>query len=186
MLSCLLGEVFSQNETLCIRKICSAKVYGGGLTEGQVYEDMREASLKPMTEENFSRPRREVNAEASKASNQVIETQRVIVQPALGQPPFNAPPIGTPGGGAAPSEDKYIANFAPQDSVPIAIYRPIDFMGEEKKCVLFSELTDFELLKKVMDEEIELGRILATPTVTFTEFDFKFETETSTFFLWTT
>ena len=61
------------------------------------------------------------------------------------------PQFGQPGGGAPPETDLYTAALAPEDSVPVAIFPPFsEQMTQPTKCVIFSELTDFEKDQKMI------------------------------------
>jgi len=52
---------------------------------------------------------------------------------------------GSPGGGARPEDNHYIAAMAPEDTTPVAIFPPFDRSPDyPTKCVIFSQLTDFE------------------------------------------
>ena len=65
--------------------------------------------------------------------------------PPPGVAPKDVPQIGTPGGGAHPSTDPYTADMAPDGTVPIAVFPPFaEYKKNPTKCVIFSELTDFE------------------------------------------
>ena len=69
----------------------------------------------------------------------------VIVMPPPGKAPEGYPQPGQPGGGALPETNPYIADMAPEGTVPIAIFPP--FVKDPlypARCVIFSELTDFE------------------------------------------
>ena len=65
--------------------------------------------------------------------------------PPPGVAPKDVPQIGYPGGGAHPSTDPYTAAMAPDGTVPIAVFPPFaEYKKNPTKCVIFSELTDFE------------------------------------------
>ena len=78
----------------------------------------------------------------------VLNPGKVIVMPPPGEFPAGYPQPGQPGGGARPETDPYIAAMAPDGTVPIAIYPPFQTKQDyPKKCVIFSQLTDFEDLE---------------------------------------
>lgn len=164
----LLGQVHGQNGTevrTCLRKTCTERLSEGGLPGNLVYEALRKASPNTRRTDptfgksgNRRRNKRESYSEPPATSyeqpRRIIEIRRVIVDPPPGQPPIGAPAVGSPGGGLPPDTDPYIANMAPEDTVPIAIFPPVD--GEQEfpsKCVVFSELTDFELMENELEEE---------------------------------
>jgi hypothetical protein len=65
--------------------------------------------------------------------------------PPPGVAPPDVPQVGYPGGGAHPSTDPYTAAMAPDGTVPIAVFPPFaEYKKTPTKCVVFSELTDFE------------------------------------------
>ncbi len=65
--------------------------------------------------------------------------------PPPGVAPSDAPQPGTPGGGGLPYTDPYAASLAPKGTVPIAVLPPFNKYKEyPTKCVIFSQLTDFE------------------------------------------
>ncbi len=74
--------------------------------------------------------------------------------PPPGQAPQKSPQPGQRGGGARPEDNPYIANMAPEGTVPVAIFPPFERSPlYPKKCVIFSELTDFE------DQQQDYGNI---------------------------
>jgi hypothetical protein len=83
--------------------------------------------------------------EATTRPPKVHNVGKVIVMPPPGEFPTGYPLPGQPGGGARPETNPYIAAMAPEGTVPIAIYPPFQTKQDyPKKCVIFSELTDFE------------------------------------------
>ena len=159
----------------------------GGLNGTEVYPAMNNADPSATRlDDNFSRIKREVYAESPANSYQdtdrIIETRRILVVPAPGKPPYGEPQVETPGGGHLPSTDPYIAAMAPKDTEPIAIFWPDDFKDEEvkkppRKCVIFSELTDFEVEQR--REETEKAVAPQVPlnqpsTINFETFVFPF------------
>lgn len=75
----------------------------------------------------------------------VYNPGKVIVMPPPGKVPPGYPEPGQYGGGAAPETNPYIADMAPDGTVPVAIYPPFEKQPlYPSKCVLFSELTDYE------------------------------------------
>ncbi len=117
---------------------------------------------------NFNRPRRQAsdynappavyeipsyNApppryEAPTQPPKVLNPGRVVVMPPPGKAPQGFPQPGQPGGGALPETNPYIANMAPDGTVPIAILPPFEKQPlYPTKCVIYSQLTDFEDLE---------------------------------------
>ena len=94
------------------------------------------------------RKRRAISYQNSyEAPNTVIDVGKVIVWPPPGVAPNDSPQPGQPGGGAPPETDPETAAFAPDGTVPIAVFPPFsEYQTNPKKCVIFSELTDFEKL----------------------------------------
>jgi hypothetical protein len=65
--------------------------------------------------------------------------------PPPGYAPRDAPQPGTPEGGGLPSSDQEAADLAPKGTVAIAVFPPFsEYKRNPTKCVIFSELTDFE------------------------------------------
>jgi hypothetical protein len=74
--------------------------------------------------------------------------------PPPGVAPSNALQPGTPGGGGLPYTDPYAASLAPSGTVPIAVFPPFNqYKRYPTKCVIFSELTDFEKESNGEDED---------------------------------
>jgi len=118
---------------------------------------------------NFNRPRRQVsdyNAppiryetpnynnppppsyEAPTEPPKILNPGRVVVMPPPGKAPPGFPQPGQAGGGALPETNPYIANMAPDGTVPIAIFPPFEKNPiYPTKCVIYSQLTDFEDLE---------------------------------------
>ena len=92
------------------------------------------------------RRRRDVSFKPSYESPYtVIDAGKVIVMPPLGVAPKDVPQFGQPGGGAPPETDPYTAAMAPEDTVPVAVFPPFsEYKKHPTKCVVFSELTDYE------------------------------------------
>ena len=107
----------------------------------------------PNTSPDISRPKRQagykgynVPAPSYEAPPTVYNTGKVIVMPPPGKVPQGFPQPGQYYGGALPEKDQYVADMAPEGTVPIAIYPPFENQPlYPSKCVVFSELTDFEL-----------------------------------------
>ena len=95
---------------------------------------------------NSIRKRRDASYQNSyEAPNNIIDVGKVIVLPPPGVAPKDVPQVGEPGGGAPPETDPYTANMAPEGTVPIAVFPPFEeYKKYPTKCVIFSELTDFE------------------------------------------
>lgn len=92
------------------------------------------------------RKRRDVSYQSSyDAPDNVIDVGKVIVMPPLGVAPNDVPQFGQPDGGAPPETDPYTASMAPEGTVPVAVFPPFsEYKKYPTKCVVFSELTDYE------------------------------------------
>jgi len=103
-------------------------------------------STKQRREKNpTNRKKRDVSYNSYQKPNQVHNPGKVIVMPPPGVAPNDVPQIGYPGGGAHPSTDPYTAAMAPDGTKAIAVFPPFaEYKKNPTKCVIFSELTDFE------------------------------------------
>ena len=177
LFAALLDQVGGQgNETapprVCLRTTCREKSGEGGLSGIDAYESLQRASPDQRKSPNaFPRKGRKLKANTKKGRkrrdapavpppttyqlpNRIIEQRRILVEPAPGQPPVGVPLVGAPGGGAFPDTDPYIKNMAPEGTVPIAIFPPFEEeLRYPTKCVVYSELTDFELLPNEVEPE---------------------------------
>jgi hypothetical protein len=135
----------------CRIDTCTQREQGTGHDYGQALDGVNRASPsnnptnknRPGSRRNPPRGKRDTGY--GKPQNQVIEHGKVIVMPPPGQAPQKYPQPGQRGGGARPEDNPYIANMAPEGTVPVAIFPPFEKSPlYPKKCVIFSELTDFE------------------------------------------
>ncbi len=59
--------------------------------------------------------------------------------------PSNAPQPGSLRGGNMPYMDPYASSLAPKGTVPVAVFPPFNqYKRHPTKCVIFSQMTDFE------------------------------------------
>ena len=86
--------------------------------------------------------------------------------PPPGKAPRGYPQPGQPGGGALPETNPYIANMAPDGTVPIAIFPPFEKDPlYPTKCVIYSQLTDFEDLEINDYGNIQVDQVLMLYTI---------------------
>ncbi len=159
-----VGSVLSQQN--CVIEQCTQTLSAANLADYPLPEVQ---NTKPdFGAPNFNRPRRQAsdynappagyetpsyNApppsyEALTQPPKVLNPGRVVVMPPPGKAPQGFPQPGQPGGGALPETNPYIANMAPDGTVPIAIFPPFEKNPlYPTKCVIYSQLTDFEDLE---------------------------------------
>ena len=136
----------------CFHGSTTVEKYALGLSGQQAWDEVNSIDYGSDVLLGYSRRRRDVNDNSpSQPTNTVIDAGKVIVMPPPGVAPKDVPQFGQPGGGAPPETDLYTAALAPEDSVPVAIFPPFsEQMTQPTKCVIFSELTDFEKDQKMI------------------------------------
>ena len=147
LLLIFFGVVNSQNCHREATKLCENMSGLGTYPLPQVNSGIVIPPLPP-SRPSGGRKRREISYQnAYEAPHTVIDVGKVIVWPPPGVAPNDSPQPGQPGGGAPPETDPETAAFAPDGTVPIAVFPPFsEYQKNPKKCVIFSELTDFEKL----------------------------------------
>ena len=156
MAACLLAmAIFNgancQRQRRCFFSTTTVEKYSSRLSGRQAYKEVNEADYGFNQDYGYyGRRRRDVADKPSykpsyKAPNTVIDAGKVLVMPPPGVAPKDVPQFGQPGGGAPPQMDPYTAAMAPEDTVPVAVFPPFsEYKKHPTKCVVFSELTDFE------------------------------------------
>ncbi len=144
----------ADSQDQCRIDTCTQTQQGTGQTYDEAMKGVKEAtaSSNPYKGRRPGRGKRDTGY--GKQPNRVIEHGKVIVMPPPGQAPPKSPQPGQRGGGARPEDNPYIANMAPDGTVPVAIFPPFERSPlYPKKCVIYSELTDFE------DQQQDYGNV---------------------------
>jgi hypothetical protein len=136
--------VFSQQ---CLERITTQQYAGNNLQYGQALGYVQSGRYATPNANPASNPRfgKRDTYGKSNGYNEVFDAGKVIIMPPLGQAPKNQPQPGQYGGGARPETNPYIANMAPENTVPVAIFPPFNHNpAKPTKCVIYSQLTDYE------------------------------------------